>query len=64
MLVGKLRKRWLRKTVGDVGVGAMRAVKEYIDPQNIFGCRNLMVGEPEEHGHVAADVRNVLQSKL
>ncbi|WAR04883.1 ADAS-like protein [Mya arenaria] len=63
--VGKLRKRWLKKTIGDVGLGTMRAIKEYIDPQNIFGCGNLMVGEPEEHDYNAhADVKNVLASKL
>ena len=64
LTVGKLRKRWLRKTIGDVGVGTMRAIKEYIDPKNIFGCRNLMVGEPEEHEHSEVDVRNVVHSKL
>ncbi|KAH3703096.1 alkyldihydroxyacetonephosphate synthase, peroxisomal-like [Dreissena polymorpha] len=60
--VGKMRKPWLRKTVGDVGLGAMRAIKEYIDPNNIFGNQNLMVGEPEDH-HVNT-VRNVVASKL
>ncbi|KAL5009841.1 hypothetical protein ScPMuIL_012146 [Solemya velum] len=45
--VGKVRKRWLTKTVGEVGLGTMRAVKNYIDPENIFGCNNLMAGEPE-----------------
>ncbi|ESP02962.1 hypothetical protein LOTGIDRAFT_230434 [Lottia gigantea] len=42
--VGKVRKRWLKKTVGDVGLGAMKALKAYIDPQNIFGNDNLMIG--------------------
>lgn len=62
--VGKLRKRWLKKTVGDVGLGAMRAIKEYVDPQNIFGCKNLMVGEPEETGHSTEQIKNVIHSKL
>ncbi|XP_048779948.2 alkyldihydroxyacetonephosphate synthase, peroxisomal-like [Ostrea edulis] len=43
--VGKLRKKWLRKTVGDVGLGSMRAIKNYIDPHNIFGNNNLMIGD-------------------
>ena len=43
--VGKLRKQYLKQTVGEVGLGAMRAVKEYIDPNNIFGNDNLMIGE-------------------
>jgi len=63
--VGKLRKPWLKKTIGDVGLGAMRAIKEYIDPQNIFGCGNLMVGDPAEHDYNAhKGLSNVLASKL
>ncbi|XP_050404817.1 alkyldihydroxyacetonephosphate synthase, peroxisomal [Patella vulgata] len=42
--IGKVRKRWLKKTVGEVGLGAMKAIKAYIDPQNIFGNNNLMMG--------------------
>ena len=42
--VGKVRKKWLRNTIGDVGVGALRALKAYIDPKNIFGNRNLLIG--------------------
>lgn len=47
-LVGKIRKQFLRQTVGDVGLGVMRAVKQHIDPQNIFGNNNLMIGEPSK----------------
>lgn len=43
--VGKLRKPWLKKTVGEVGLGSMRAIKNYIDPDNIFGNNNLMIGD-------------------
>ena len=45
VLVGKLRKPWLKKTVGEVGLGSMRAIKNYIDPDNIFGNNNLMIGD-------------------
>lgn len=45
ILVGKLRKPWLKKTVGEVGLGSMRAIKNYIDPDNIFGNNNLMIGD-------------------
>ncbi|XP_046330946.2 alkyldihydroxyacetonephosphate synthase, peroxisomal-like [Haliotis rufescens] len=41
--VGKLRKRWLKETVSEVGVGTLRAVKEYMDPDNIFNNKNLMM---------------------
>ena len=65
LIVGKLRKKWLRKTIGDVGLGSMRAVKQFIDPQNIFGCNNLMMGEPEDdHGVQDQRLTSVLQSKL
>ncbi|XP_076437357.1 alkyldihydroxyacetonephosphate synthase, peroxisomal-like [Babylonia areolata] len=43
--VGKIRKQWLKKTVGDIGLGTMKAMKAYIDPQNIFGNHNLMMGD-------------------
>ncbi|RUS83765.1 hypothetical protein EGW08_008471, partial [Elysia chlorotica] len=48
--VGKIRKRWLRKTVGDIGLGAMQSVKQYIDPNNIFGNNNLMMGHDLDDG--------------
>ena len=41
--VGKVRKRWLERTVSPPGLGMMRAIKDYIDPQNIFGNGNLMI---------------------
>ena len=43
--VGKIRKQFLRQTVGDIGLESMRAIKNYIDPQNIFGNNNLMIGD-------------------
>uniref|UniRef100_A0A915HWE0 Alkylglycerone-phosphate synthase n=1 Tax=Romanomermis culicivorax TaxID=13658 RepID=A0A915HWE0_ROMCU len=39
--VGKLRKRWLSRTVGDVGLGALLAVKNHLDPKNVFANGNL-----------------------
>lgn len=40
--VGKLRKRWVTGALGPVGVDMLKAVKTSIDPQNIFGCGNLL----------------------
>uniref|UniRef100_UPI00358FB4E7 alkyldihydroxyacetonephosphate synthase, peroxisomal isoform X2 n=1 Tax=Myxine glutinosa TaxID=7769 RepID=UPI00358FB4E7 len=40
--VGKLRKRWLKSTVSDVGHGMMLALKNHVDPKNIFGSQNLL----------------------
>lgn len=41
--VGKIRKQWLQRTVSEPGLGLLRAVKQYLDPQNIFGNGNLMI---------------------
>lgn len=41
--IGKIRKRWLKQTVSSVGLGMMRAIKEYIDPNNVFANGNLMI---------------------
>ncbi|XP_051565248.1 alkyldihydroxyacetonephosphate synthase, peroxisomal-like [Myxocyprinus asiaticus] len=40
--VGKLRKEWMKESVSVVGLGMLKSVKEYIDPKNIFGNRNLL----------------------
>jgi len=40
--VGKVRKRWVQRTISAPGVGALRAIKQYIDPQNIFNNGNLI----------------------
>ncbi|KAM8856836.1 alkyldihydroxyacetonephosphate synthase, peroxisomal [Synchiropus picturatus] len=40
--VGKLRKEWMRDTISNVGIGMLKSVKDYVDPQNIFGNRNLL----------------------
>ena len=41
-LVGKVRKKFLTRTISEPGVGVLRAVKKYLDPQNIFGNGNLL----------------------
>lgn len=40
--VGKLRKQWLKESISDVGFGMLKSVKDYVDPSNIFGNRNLL----------------------
>ncbi|XP_036856201.1 alkyldihydroxyacetonephosphate synthase, peroxisomal isoform X2 [Manis javanica] len=40
--VGKLRKQWLKESISDVGFGMLKSVKEFVDPNNIFGNRNLL----------------------
>uniref|UniRef100_W5KIF4 Alkylglycerone-phosphate synthase n=1 Tax=Astyanax mexicanus TaxID=7994 RepID=W5KIF4_ASTMX len=39
---GKLRKEWMKEAVSSVGLGMIKSVKEYVDPHNIFGNRNLL----------------------
>ncbi|XP_076305894.1 alkyldihydroxyacetonephosphate synthase, peroxisomal-like [Tachypleus tridentatus] len=40
--IGKIRKRWLKQSVSGVGLGMMKAVKEYVDPNNVFANGNLI----------------------
>ncbi|KAG9349481.1 hypothetical protein JZ751_027926 [Albula glossodonta] len=40
--VGKLRKQWLKESISGVGIGMLKSVKEFVDPNNIFGNRNLL----------------------
>lgn len=40
--VGKLRKRFMKDSVGELGIEMIKAVKERVDPKNIFGCGNVV----------------------
>ncbi|XP_075685625.1 alkyldihydroxyacetonephosphate synthase, peroxisomal isoform X1 [Rhinoderma darwinii] len=40
--VGKLRKQWLKDSISHVGIGMLQSVKNFVDPNNIFGNRNLL----------------------
>lgn len=40
--IGKIRRRWMKQTIGDHGIGMIKAVKDYIDPQNVFAAGNLI----------------------
>jgi len=39
--VGKLRKRFLNNSVGEMGIKMMKSVKQCVDPNNIFANGNL-----------------------
>lgn len=41
--VGKIRKRWLERTISSTGMRMLRAVKDSVDPKNIFANGNLMM---------------------
>jgi alkyldihydroxyacetonephosphate synthase len=40
--VGKLRKKFLVKSIGETGVNMIKGLKATIDPQNIFATGNLV----------------------
>ncbi|KRX00983.1 FAD-linked oxidase-like, C-terminal [Pseudocohnilembus persalinus] len=40
--VGKLRKRFMKDSVGEVGIEMLKAVKQKVDPKNTFGSGNLI----------------------
>ncbi|MFH4975664.1 hypothetical protein AB6A40_002373 [Gnathostoma spinigerum] len=40
--VGKIRKRWLPSTISSTGVSVIRAIKQELDPNNIFASGNLI----------------------
>lgn len=42
LLVGKIRKKWIIDTLTPTGVDMLHAVKRQVDPQNIFGCSNIL----------------------
>ena len=40
--VGKLRKKFLKSSIGETGVNILKGMKEKIDPDNIFATGNLV----------------------
>lgn len=40
--VGKIRKKWMKSTISDTGYDTLRAVKNSLDPRNVFGSKNLL----------------------
>ncbi|RNA36909.1 alkyldihydroxyacetonephosphate peroxisomal isoform X1 [Brachionus plicatilis] len=43
--VGKIRRRWMNQTIGEHGIGMIKAVKDYIDPKNVFASGNIIPSE-------------------
>ena len=43
----QVRQKWLAKTVSPAGLGMMKAVKTFVDPQNIFASGNLFPAVPK-----------------
>lgn len=40
--VGKLRKKFMPRSVGPLGIDILKGVKQTIDPTNIFATGNLV----------------------
>jgi alkyldihydroxyacetonephosphate synthase len=40
--VGKLRKKFLPRSIGDTGIQLLKGVKNTVDPNNIFATGNLI----------------------
>ena len=40
--IGKIRTKWIHQAVSDLGVGTIKSIKQYLDPDNIFGSKNLI----------------------
>ena len=40
--VGKLRKKFLPRSIGETGVQMLKGLKETVDPKNIFATGNLI----------------------
>lgn len=60
--IGKIRRRWMKETIGEQGIGMINAVKNYIDPTNVFASGNV-VPSSKESENVESPAHNI-KSKL
>jgi alkyldihydroxyacetonephosphate synthase len=47
--IGKIRAGFFKDTVSQQGIDILKAIKQEIDPKNIFAAGNLSYGEQKEH---------------
>lgn len=50
--IGKVRSKWYRQSVSDVGVQLYKSVKKELDPKNIFAAGNVL--EEDNNGQLLA----------
>lgn len=43
--IGKIRTKWYKQAISDVGVKLYKSTKHELDPKNIFGVGNLLPAE-------------------
>ena len=55
--IGKIRKRWMKQMIGDEGLGMIQAVKNFVDPTNVFASGNLIPTKDESNESPAAHVK-------
>lgn len=46
--IGKLRSKWYRQSVSEVGVQLFKSAKKELDPKNIFAAGNVLAGDDNE----------------
>ncbi|KAF4519563.1 hypothetical protein B566_EDAN004767 [Ephemera danica] len=56
--IGKLRSNWYPSQVSPVGVAVYRAVKQALDPNNVFASRNLLPHNPHDNIICNTNVKN------
>ncbi len=52
--IGKIRTKWIKQAVSDLGVGTIKSIKQYLDPDNIFGSKNLIPGSDQTDENLKA----------
>jgi len=55
--IGKIGKRWMKQMIGDEGLGMIQAVKNFVDPTNVFASGNLIPSKDESNESPAAHVK-------
>ena len=56
--IGKIRRRWMEETIGKSGIGMIKAVKNYLDPENVFATNNLIPSQ-DQNENVESPAQNI-----
>ena len=52
--IGKIRKRFIHKTLPPMAIEWQKQIKEMVDPKNVFGINNTIIRSEEEAKEVFA----------
>ena len=55
--IGKIRRRWMKQVVGEQGLGMIKSVKDYIDPNNIFSAGNILPSDQDNDESPAQNIK-------